>query len=97
MSVSTAQILWENRLIGDLGTPAKTSFDGVHFKTKEPRPDGSFWNGHYSHKFKSSGLSYLVGLSIQTGHIVVPKMKWQKRPDPPAGGVSPKERSPVEG
>ena len=77
LSVSTAQILWENRLIGDLGTAAKTSFDGVHFKTKEPRPDGSFWNGHYSHKFKSAGLSYLVGLSIQTGHIVWVDGPWR--------------------
>lgn len=43
------------------------SLDGVDFKILEPMP---FNKGWYSHKFKSAGLRYEVGLNIRTGNMV---------------------------
>uniref|UniRef100_A0A336L3F9 CSON015158 protein n=1 Tax=Culicoides sonorensis TaxID=179676 RepID=A0A336L3F9_CULSO len=61
-------ILWENRKINAVaGQTCFTSIDGVDFKIAEPSPfDPSF----YSHKFKSAGLRYEIGLCLRTGEIV---------------------------
>lgn len=60
-------IMWENRLIGDIGNECLVSVDGTDFKMYEW---GDFWSGWYSHKFKAPGLRYEVGVCIRTGHIV---------------------------
>lgn len=41
--------------------------DGVDFKILEPTPFSAKW---FSHKFRSAGLRYEIGLNIRTGHIV---------------------------
>lgn len=43
------------------------SLDGVDFKILEPTP---FDKGWYSHKFRSAGLRYEIGLNIRTAHMV---------------------------
>lgn len=43
------------------------SLDGTDFKIREPTPFDKKW---YSHKFKSAGLRYEVGISIECGEIV---------------------------
>ncbi len=41
--------------------------DGVDFKILEPKPFNSKW---FSHKFRSAGLRYEVGICIRSGKIV---------------------------
>jgi hypothetical protein len=41
--------------------------DGVDFRILEPKPFSPKW---YSHKFRSAGLRYEVGICIRTGKIV---------------------------
>lgn len=43
------------------------SIDGTDCRIKEPIPFSKKW---FSHKFKSAGLRYEVGVSIKLGHIV---------------------------
>lgn len=43
------------------------TIDGTDFKIWEPAPFSKLW---YSHKFRSAGLRYEVGICIQTGDIV---------------------------
>jgi len=61
------QILWSNRFKGDVGNQCKVSIDGTDVQVQEL---GGFAKDFYSHKFKSAGLRYEVGLNIRTGDIV---------------------------
>jgi hypothetical protein len=61
------KLLWENRLLGDIGMTAKVSWDGVDYRTNEVRP---LWNGNFSFKHHGAGVKYDIGLNIQTGDIV---------------------------
>ena len=61
------QIKWNNRLIGDTGKTCKITVDGTDCPINEPQPFSSKW---FSHKFKSAGLRYEVGICIKTGSIV---------------------------
>jgi hypothetical protein len=58
------QIIWENWVKNDWGNDCLTTVDGTYFRIAEHRKP------FYSHKFKKSGLRYVVGLSIGTGDIV---------------------------
>lgn len=57
--------MWNNRFIGDIGNQALVTIDGTDMKV-EMRYNKDF----FSHKFKSGGLRYEVGVCIATGHIV---------------------------
>lgn len=60
--------MWENRKINSVqGQTCFTSLDGVDFKISEPSP---FNPSFYSHKFKSAGLRYEIGLCLRTGEII---------------------------
>jgi hypothetical protein len=50
----------------DNGSVCKMTIDGTDFQINEPTPFDKKW---YSHKFKSAGLRYEVGVCIQTGWI----------------------------
>ena len=66
--LSAFQILWDDRFDGAVNDQTCfVSLDGVDFKILEPAP---FNKGWYSHKFKSAGLRYEVGLNIRTGNMV---------------------------
>lgn len=58
------QILWEKRLIGDIGNDCVTSVDGTDFRV------AIGGKKFFSHKFKAGGLRYEVALNIQNGEIV---------------------------
>eukprot|EP00804_Cyclotella_cryptica_P009884 CCRYP_014185-RA/>CCRYP_014185-RA protein AED:0.05 eAED:0.05 QI:0/0/0/1/1/1/2/0/295 len=58
-------IVWNERFLGDVGNDALTTIDGTDMPVQH-RFDKKF----YSHKFKSNGLRFEVGVCIQTGHIV---------------------------
>lgn len=63
-----AQVKWEDRKSGRVtGQTCFVSIDGVDFRINEPSP---FNPSFFSHKFKSAGLRYEVGLCLRTGHIV---------------------------
>lgn len=63
---SFLQIRWANRHRGDRGKRCKVSVDGTDFRLPQQRLSKRF----YSHKYKTSGFRYEVGLCIQTGDIV---------------------------
>jgi len=60
------QIKLSNRFREDRGRTCKLSVDGTNCEIQEPMPFSRIW---YSHKFKSAGLRYEVGVCIQTGDI----------------------------
>lgn len=63
-----SKVKWENRKHNSVqGQTCFTSLDGVDFKINEPSP---FNPSYYSHKFKSAGLRYEIGLCLRTGEIV---------------------------
>ncbi len=51
----------------DNGSTCKITLDGTDCPIQEPIPFNPKW---FSHKFKSAGVRYEVGLCIQTGWIV---------------------------
>ena len=57
--------MWDNRFLGNIGNDALVTIDGTDLKAQK-RYDKRF----FSHKFKSGGLRYEVGVCIVTGHIV---------------------------
>ena len=64
----TVQIVWEDRLLGDIGNDVLVTVDGTDFMIPQLTP---FWTGWFSHKFKGPGLRYEVCLCILTGDIVL--------------------------
>lgn len=61
-------MVWENRKVnGKPGQTCYTSLDGVDCPINEPSPFSPKW---FSHKFKSAGFRYEIGLCVRTGHIV---------------------------
>ena len=65
------QILFENRLKSglyghNLARTCKMTVDGTDCPINEPQPFNKKW---YSHKFKSAGLRYEVGVGLQSGDI----------------------------
>ena len=66
------QIIWENRLVDDVGNKCKITVDGVDCIVEQR---GKVW---YSQKFKRGGLRYELGICIRTGDLV-----WIHGPFPP--------------
>lgn len=60
-------IRWEKRFERDNGNVCLVSVDGTDFRIYQWKP---FWKGWFSHKFKSAGLRYEVGVCILTGKVV---------------------------
>lgn len=58
---------WENRLKNSNDGDIKVSLDGTDFRICEPMPFNKKW---FSHKFKSAGVRYELGLSVAVGEIV---------------------------
>jgi hypothetical protein len=69
--LSCRQIVWENRLMDDVGNKCKVTVDGVDCLV------GGTFIGLYSHKFKKAALRYELGVCIQTGDLV-----WIRGPFP---------------
>jgi hypothetical protein len=65
--VPIPQIIWEKRKLGDKGRDCLVDIDGVDCRTTK---QGKVAKAFYGHKFKSSGLRYGVGSSIQKGDII---------------------------
>jgi len=56
-----------NRFSGSIQNQrAFLTVDGTHFRLYEPYPFNKKW---FSHKFKSAGITYEIGLNVQNGHI----------------------------
>ena len=60
------QILWDNRLLGDIGIPQKITTDGTDFRVMQ-QPNQ---RGYYSFKFRGPAMRYELGIGIQSGYIV---------------------------
>lgn len=61
------QVKWENRLKNPIAENMFVSLDGTDFRIQEPIPFDKKW---FSHKTKSAGLRYEIGISIGTGEVV---------------------------
>ena len=64
MTLSSHQIIWENRFEDDIKNDCLISVDGTDFRIAE------HGRSFFSHKFKKSGLRYEVGIALRTGKIV---------------------------
>lgn len=60
-------IMWESRFLGNFGNQCLVSIDGTDVPVEE---QGGFSSKFFSHKFRSAGLKYEVGVCIQSGRIV---------------------------
>lgn len=59
------KISWQARTTNDIGNQALVTIDGTDMPVQM-----GFSKKFFSHKFKSSGVRYEIGMCIQTGHIV---------------------------
>lgn len=59
------KIVWNNRFLGDIGNEALVSINGTDLPVQY-----CFNRRFFSHKFRSNGLRYELGVCLRTGDIV---------------------------